>query len=233
MEKILAYNGTELGYIASAWRLINSEGKIIEDNICMKKLYERNEDSAVISVFSADSSAPINGIRVYIALGKHTYFIIDKLQTKERLNVYSDFILKNRDLKTWCNIADKHRITVRNENAGFKHFRLMSEMDGQDIMNTSGLLLPSEVYENGDIVYTMYEGLYNFGEHHDMLYGFAASDPVDIKTWHFVQNETGYLVEPPDKIGGWCFSYDGKSAKMYDSLSPQKKICINMDDYIV
>ena len=141
--------------------------------------------------------------------------------------------MKNEDLKTWCNIADKHRITVRNEAVGFKHFRLLSETDGQDVMSTAGMLMPASILENGDVVYTMYEGLYNFGYTHDIVYGFAISDPVDIKTWHFVHDESGCLVEPPDKNGGWHFSYDGMRAEMYDTLKPQDKIEISIDKFIV
>ena len=63
----IAYRENKLADLSPAWRFINTDGTVVADKVCMKKIFEKKEGDAVISVYSADSSLLINGIRIYIS----------------------------------------------------------------------------------------------------------------------------------------------------------------------
>jgi len=143
-------------------------------------------------------------------------FFLDIINSDEDICVYTDFSIENSDLSASCNVADKNKLVIRNSGCGLKHFRLHSEIDGNSILEKTGLMMPVSIQENGDIVYSMYDGLYSFGKKHINCFGLSSENLDRIVYWHLKGTERGYLAEAPSQAGGMEIEIFEDCVNLYD-----------------
>lgn len=168
--------------------------------------------------------------RVHIEAGEKAGFVLDKIITKDEVCVHTDFRLENKDAKTWCNVADKHRLVIRNDVNAMKHFRLHSVMDDKVVMDTAGLLMPYVIDSDLGIGYSMYEGLYNFGKEHFACFGYCINTLDGIKPWHFYgdPDKKAFWTYPKDQSEYWQLELQLPIIKIIDKTQPDKSMTFHM-----
>ena len=167
--------------------------------------------------------------RIHIEAGENVGFVLDKIIAKEDVCVYTDFWLENKDAKVWCNVADKHRLVIRNGVKAMKYFRLCSVMDDKDVMDTAGLLMPYAIGSDLGIGYSMYEGLYDFGKEHFACFGYCISELNDM-TWHFYSGKDTFWIYPNNKSEDWQLELQLPIIKIIDRTNSFNSMTINMEN---
>lgn len=162
-----------------------------------------------------DEKNNITAKRIYVKCGANTVFIVDVIQSEKDICVYTDFTAHNTDYSLSCNVADKNKLVLRNSECAIKHFRLFSQLDGNCIMDKTGLMMPYKIKKGGDVSYSMYEGLYGYGKEHISCFGFCSDTLDNIAAWHFIETENGYVAEPPSKKDSWQICFDCSCVKIY------------------
>lgn len=79
-------------------------------------------------------------------------------------------------------------------------------------------LMPYKVKENGDILYSMYEGLHSHGKIHLSCYGFCSDSLDRIIRWHFRDTQRGYSAATSSKYNGWEIEVSTSCVKIYKEL---------------
>jgi len=215
--------------LSHPWRFKRKDGAWVEQTpelISCKESTAGDIKATCYRYKAADHS--ISGIRICIEAGDHACFFVDQLTTDENLCVYTDFCLNNAAGDTWCNIADKNKLVARASLSGMKHFYLQAEADGQDILPKSGLLMPYKIDDNKNIHYSMYEGLYSYGNHHLNLFGFCHTNSATIKRWHFTLDNGVHTLKPSDQSECWCVELQDNTVKVYNKLQPSDIISIDI-----
>ena len=208
------------------WRYKKKDGtwSKIALQLTQKEVFAQ-ENIKVYFYLYENACAKITAQRTVLKIGKQITFVIDDTVTGEPVSVYADFKLENTDAKTWCNVADKHKIVARNDEIAVKHFRLMSAVDDAVLMDKAGLLMPAQIYEDFSVGYSMYEGLYCFGQKHFTCYGFCADKPENIDKWHFIQTQEEIQISDKEEI--WCLKLDEKTVKVFHKQSSAESIWVD------
>lgn len=134
--------------------------------------------------------------RVFATDGQHVSVLAEHLILDEPRSVYTSFCVPaGKEMN--CNVADKNRLVLRSEGLGAKLFRLANALDGTDIMEKNGLLLP-DGFSDGMVRITLYSGLYGFGCRHLAVFGLAEEQSDKIKGWHMERGD-GIEISAPDK----------------------------------
>lgn len=198
------------------WRFKTSDKKDFDANLVLKEnaMTEGNFNYSLCHYTNSDGTAEAK--RLVFSDGKNIAFIFDAVKSLEDVCVYTDFIIENGDLSSSVNVADKSKLVIRKSDCAAKHFKLHSEIDGESILEKGGLMMPVEIKKNGDIVYSMYDGLYNFGKKHVNCFGVAVDTLSEIIYWHLNKTERGYLIEPPSKTGGIEIEILDDCVNLYD-----------------
>lgn len=149
----------------------------------------------------ADKASYVTAKRFEIAVGDDAIFILDKLSSQIPVMVKTRFWIKG-GLDLRCNIAEKNKLVLRNGGDAAKFFRLLYQADGNDWLNTAGLMLPNRFSESGDMGISFYSGLHHVAKEHTVLYGICSDTEQNIARWHFL-NENGFIVRPSSQVGGY------------------------------
>ena len=208
-EKNVIFSDTD-----NPWRFKTDDKKDYDAKISLVKTTE----SDFCKVFEyKNSENTFSGKRICISDGKNACLIIDMVKSEKDICIYSDFTISNEDLSASCNVADKSKLVIRNSDCGVKHFRLESILDGESVLDKSGLMMPVSISSNGDISYSMYEGLYSFGKEHFLCFGFALDTLGEIIYWHLNKTENGYLINHSKTENGIEIVKDGENLKLFSS----------------
>ncbi len=135
------------------------------------------------------------GFRTVLTDGETVAFLRDRVIFDEPRCLYAAFHAAG---DVTCNVADKHRLVLRSGEEGIKCFRLLSEADGEDTLEKSGLLLPDGTPPGGGLRYAFYAGLYRYGREQtvDAVFVKAAADRIG--AWHIVPGD-GWEISDPEK----------------------------------
>lgn len=203
-EYSVNYKGRNLVYAdASApWRFKTSDKQDYGNDLALAESKSEEGKLKFSLYLYKNDSGSISARRFCFSDEKNIVFFIDVITSDEDICVYTDFSIDNSDLSTSCNIADKNKLVIRNSDCGLKHFRLHSEIDGVSVLEQTGLMMPVSIKENGDIIYSMYDGLHSFGKRHINCFGFAAENLDKIVYWHLKGTDRGYLAEAPSHTDG-------------------------------
>lgn len=198
---------TELAkLICSDCMIWNCEAESQEKSVLVSpvQISEHSEENGSIKVTVksfADKFFLITAKRFEIEVGNDAIFILDKISSQLPINVKTRFWIKGGpDLR--CNIAEKNKLVLRNSGDAAKFFRLLYQADGNDWLNTAGLMLPDRFSESGGTGLSFYSGLHHTAKVHTMLYGICSDTEQNIARWHFLK-EDGFIVRPPSQIGGY------------------------------
>ena len=217
-EYSVKFNDKKVVYtdINKPWRFKTSDKKDYSPGIILVKS-DVVEGKVKFSLYQYEnSSGCVSARRLCFSDEKNVVFFLDVINSDEDICVYTDFFINNSDLSASCNIADKNKLVIRNTGCGLKHFRLHSEIDGNSILEKTGLMMPVSIKENGDIVYSMYDGLYSFGKKHINCFGLSSETLDKIVYWHLKGTERGYLAEAPSQSGGMEIEILGDCVNIYD-----------------
>lgn len=205
------------------WLLKKTDGTIINpqfENINSTK--EVIDNITFTLVKYEDLKNSISGIRAYISIDENISFIYQDIFTSEELCVYDLFYIDNPDGNVFCNIADKHRIVVKNDTLGTKHFRLNQFSDNTNALNSVGLMMPYKITKNNEIIYSFYEGLHTYSKHHTALYGLLRDKQEIISQWHFrTENEIPFAVAPYNAYSYGIFISDN-TIEIINKENPSK-----------
>ncbi len=203
----------------SPWRFKTSDKKDFNANLVLteNETTEGNVDFSLCCYKNSDET--VIAKRLCFSDNKNIAFIIDVIKSSEDICVYTDFAIENKDLSASVNVADKSKLVIRKSDCAAKHFKLHSEIDGESILEKGGLMMPAEIKKNGDIVYSMYDGLYSFGKEHINCFGIATDTLSDIIYWHLNKTDRGYIIEPPSKSGGIEIEILDDCVNLYDCLT--------------
>lgn len=177
------------------WRLREKSGG--EMAACTSVLAEEGLKLGAFSVVKR--SYAIEGgraLRVLITDGAQIGAIVESMILEAPRCVYTTFsIPQSRDLN--CNVASKSRLVLRAGGRGAKLFRLANQVDGADMMEGCGLLLPDGVTA-AEVGITPYSGMYAFGYRHRSVFAMTVDEADKIKGWHMEGKET-MEISAPDK----------------------------------
>lgn len=177
------------------WRLREKSGG--EMAACTSVLAEEGLKLGAFSVVKR--SYAIEGgraLRVLITDGAQIGAIVESMILEAPRCVYTTFsIPQSRDLN--CNVASKSRLVLRAGGRGAKLFRLANQVDGTDMMEGCGLLLPDGVTAD-EVGITPYSGMYAFGCRHRSVFAVTVDEADRIKGWHMEGKET-MEISAPDK----------------------------------
>ncbi len=135
-------------------------------------------------------------LRVLITDGAQIGVIVENMILETPRCVYTTFsVPRSEDLN--CNVASKSRLVLRAGGRGAKLFRLANQVDGTDMMEGCGLLLPDGVTADA-VGITPYSGMYAFGCRHLSVFAMAVEAEDKIKGWHMEGKET-IEISAPDK----------------------------------
>ena len=135
-------------------------------------------------------------IRVLVHDGAQIGAIVESMILEAPRCVYTTFsIPQSRELN--CNVASKSRLVLRAGGRGAKLFRLANQVDGADMMEGCGLLLPDGVTA-AEVGITPYSGMYAFGCRHRSVFAMTVDEADKIKGWHMEGKET-MEISAPDK----------------------------------
>jgi len=200
-------NGAEYNGLISADDLPWSCLAHGEENDPLKELIqieEREDTSGSIKVnlkMFMNEAYDVTVERLEINAGDNAAFILDKVSSQTPINLKTRFWVKGgKDLR--CNVAEKSKLVFRNAGSAAKFFRLQYMADGNNILETAGLMLPDSFSETGDMGLTYYSGLHHVAKEHVVLYGICCDTEQSIAKWHFF-NEKGFIVRPPSQTGGY------------------------------
>ena len=203
MDKVfIAYNNKSVIYTEIPWHFKDADNNDVD--VDMKLIKSEKTDYVDISVVVqsyTDEEKQITANRIVILCGEKLVFITDLIKSVEDICVYTDFTAQNSDFSISCNVAEKGKLVIRNSECGVKHFRLLSEIDGVSVADSSGLMMPFAIGTCGDVSYSMYEGLHNHGKMHISCFGICVNNLDKIIHCHFQDTDNGYAaVLSPDKI---------------------------------
>ena len=177
------------------WRLREKSGG--EMAACTSVLAEEGLKLGAFSVVKR--SYAIEGgraLRVLITDGARIGAIVESMILEAPRCVYTTFsVPQSRDLN--CNVASKSRLVLRAGGRGAKLFRLANQVDGADMMEGCGLLLPDGVTAD-EVGITPYSGMYAFGCRHLSVFAMTVDAADKIKGWHMEGKET-MEISAPDK----------------------------------
>jgi len=204
--------------IDNPWRFKTDDKKDYD----AKEFLEKTEEKDFFKVYEyRNEENSFSGKRICISDGKNACFIMDFVKSDKDICIYSDFSISNCDLSVSCNVADKSKLVIRTKDCGVKHFRMDSLLDGESVLEKSGLMMPVSISSNGDITYSMYEGLYSFGKEHFLCFGFALETLGEIIYWHLNKTETGYVINHSKTGMGVEIEKDGDILRLF-SCSDKK-----------
>lgn len=211
------YDGKSVIYTEIPWHF-KSAGNNDVDTVLNLTKSEKGYDGELTFLVEQyeNTDKSISGKRIHINCGENSLFIVDLINSEEEICVYTDFTADNKDFTVSCNVAEKNKLVIRNSHCGIKHFRLMSEIDGTSIIDKTGLMMPYEVRNNGDVTYSMYEGLHSFGKKHITCFGICTATLVKIPAWHYKNDESGFIAEPPAGGKSWKIEVLGNSVLISD-----------------
>lgn len=229
-EYSVNYNGNKAVYTDTyiPWRFKTADGKDYSLDLTLERSEHEIKGINYQIYEYKDCSQSFRAKRICFTDKKNISFFCDVIKSSKDICVYTDFIAENKDYSTSCNVADKNKLVIRNNKCGVKHFKLHSEIDGNSFLEKSGLMMPVSVKECGDIVYSMYEGLYSFGKEHISSYGIVTDNIEDIIWWHFNKTEEGYMAEPPSKKDGLEIRVSDNVVKLYECLTGECLISIEL-----
>lgn len=212
-EKCVAY-----AEIKNPWHFKTADKKAYDTNLKLVKSERKSEEISFVLHSYKNSENSLFAKRIYLAADENVVFICDFIKSEKDICVYTDFLFKNSDLSASCNIAAKNKLVIRKADCAAKHFRLFSEIDGNCIIDKTGLMMPQSVTKCGDVVYSMYEGLYSFGKEHMACFGLCTDTAEKIAGWHYIKTDKGYKVESPSKKGRWEIAMREGCIRLYDCL---------------
>jgi len=216
MDKFFVKENMPSVYTEIPWHFKTSDKKFFDTDLVLVKSETTEKNGVLCSEFVYEACG-IVAKRMSFQIGNSVAFVYDSIDSEKELCVYSDFVIQNNDLSVECNIADKSKLVIRSKNTGIKHFRLSSLLDECSVMDSIGILMPYKVKSNGDIVYSMYEGLYNYGNKHRCLFGFTADSPEKIPGWHFYDSDKGFKACAPGNATEHEIEISENQLKIYDA----------------
>ncbi|MBQ4517915.1 MAG: hypothetical protein II997_04950 [Clostridia bacterium] len=202
--------------IKNPWHFKAADKKVYDTSLQLFKTESKTREISFTLHSYKNNENTLFAKRVYLSADENVVFICDFIKSEKDICIYTDFVIANSDLSASCNIAEKNKLVIRNAKCAAKHFRLFSEIDGNCIMDKTGLMMPQSVTKCSDVIYSMYEGLYSFGKEHIACFGFCTDTVEKIVGWHYIKTDKGYKVEPPSKGGGWEIAMEGRYIKLYD-----------------
>jgi len=229
-EYSVKYNGKKVVYtdVNSPWRFKTTGSKDYNTELILTES-KCEEGKVKFSLYNYKNlSGSFNGKRLCFSDENNVVFFLDIINSDEDICVYTDFSIDNSDLSASCNIADKNKLVIRNSDCGLKHFRLHSEIDGDSVLEQTGLMMPVSVKENGDVVYSMYDGLHSFGKKHINCFGLASEELDRIVYWHLKDTEKGYLAEAPSHTDGLEIEILDECVNLYDHSSGECLINVKL-----
>lgn len=135
--------------------------------------------------------------RIAVSDGAHIGVLAETVRLEEPLAVYTSFDLPITEDST-CNVAGKSRLVFRAAGEGAKLFRLVQTLDGNDVQEAAGLLLPDGFSVPNAVRTTFYSGLHGFGTRHCAIYAMTVERSDLIHLWH-MEKKDGYEISDPDK----------------------------------
>ena len=152
--------------------------------------------------------------RLILSDGNRITVLAEKLCLSDPASTYTSFAFElTEDFS--INVADNNRLVMRSGDQGAKLFRLASAMDGQDTLSSSGLMLPDGIPERKLLQFSLYPGLYHFGNRQTSLYVLVQAERSQIRKWHIQWKPDGYYaVTSPDGICRYQILTDGKAVTL-------------------
>ena len=155
-------------------------------------------------------------MRLLVSDGAQIAAIVDTIVLDSPRAVYTPFSMPQTDDLS-CNVASKSRLVLRAGGRGAKLFRLANRVDGADLMDGCGLLLP-DGFAAGVVRVTPYSGLYAFGCRHLSIFALAEDADEKIKGWH-MEGADVMEITAPDKQCRLRMSLDATGVTLTDPLA--------------
>lgn len=210
MYKKCIYNNKAIAYVEDAWTFKTDADKQKKFEINFEKAEKINEGNIEAVVEKYLCAETDYALRIYVTIGSIN-FMVDKIKAKQPINVYSYFCFENENRHVSINVPDKSKIVVRNDENGFKFFRMKNEIDGNDMIPFGCLMLPDGTASNGvDMKMNFYDGMHKEGLEHTKVFCLCTGDSATIPGWHMKNMEDGgFLAEPKDKVNSYILYADG------------------------
>ena len=232
MYRKCLYEGKALAYVENVWDFKNEREKEKTFDISFVDSYAINKENmeAVVEKYScADTEY---AFRIYVTIG-NINFMVDRIKATFPICVYSNFCFENANHALSINVADKSKLVVRNGDGAFKFFRMLNNMDGDDMLPTGGLSFAESAASNGvDMKMSYYTGLHKMGLDHTTVFCICTGDSVNIPGWHMKNLEDGgLLAEPRDKVASYVL-YVNNDVITVKSLASGEVLDIDLKQYI-
>lgn len=232
MHRKCLFEGKALAYVENAWDFKNEKAKDKTFEISFVDSYTLSKEKmeAVVEKYAcADTEY---ALRVYVTIG-NIKFMVDRIKATFPICVYSNFCIENANRALSINIGDKSKLVVRNGDTGFKFFRMLNVMDGNDVLPTSGLYFDESSASNGvDLKMSYYTGFHNLGLDHTAVFCMCMGDNVNVRGWHMKNLEDGgLLAQPRDKVA--CYAlYINDDVITVKSLESGEVLEIDLKQYM-
>lgn len=155
-------------------------------------------------------------VRLLVSDGARIAAIVDAISLDAPRCVYTPFSMPQTDDLS-CNVASKSRLVLREGGRGAKLFRMTNRVDGADLMDGCGLLLP-DGFAAGTLRITPYSGLYAFGCRHLSVFALTEEVEEKIKGWH-MEGDDVMEIAAPDKSCRLRISLDVTGVTLTDPNS--------------
>ncbi|MBR4873740.1 MAG: hypothetical protein IKV00_07875 [Clostridia bacterium] len=159
-------------------------------------------------------------VRLLVSDGAQIAAIVDAISLDAPRCVYTPFSMPQTDDLS-CNVASKSRLVLRAGGRGAKLFRMTNRVDGADLMDGCGLLLP-DGFAAGTLRITPYSGLYAFGCRHLSVFALAEAADEKIKGWH-MEGADVIEITAPDKRCRLRISLDEAGVTLNDPFAEAAK----------